>query len=105
MPRQRRKTMRSRLWFDARAIVKFDYGTIRGIVHNLGARGMFLRTSQRIPEYSKVEVKIMFHSKVPSVLSGIKGTVIWCTDKGIGIRFTKVDLDRFRGCVTSIMKG
>ena len=67
MPKQRRKAARTQLWFDSEAIVKFEYGKIKGKVDNLSAKGMFIETSQHIPEYSEVEIKIIFKSKTPSI--------------------------------------
>ncbi|MBE9541978.1 MAG: PilZ domain-containing protein [Proteobacteria bacterium] len=104
MPKQRRKATRTQLWFDSEAIVKFEYGKIKGKVDNVSAKGMFIETSQHIPEYSEVEIKIIFKSKTPSEISGIKGTVIWSRDKGgMGILFKEIDLDRFRECMAAIM--
>jgi hypothetical protein len=105
MKKQKRKTTRTKLWFDAEAIVKFDYGTIKGKVDNLGSKGMFLETSEKIPKNSDLEIKIIFKSESQSELSDIKGTVIRCEDKGMGIQFTEIDLGVFRECMTSIMKG
>ena len=105
MEKQRRKSTRTKLWFDAEAIVKFDFGTIKGKVDNLGAKGMFFMTSQKIPQNSDVEIKLIFKSKKQSELPDIKGTVAWCEDKGMGIQFTEIDLKVFRECMTSIMEG
>ena len=104
MPKQRRKAARTQLWFDSEAIVKFEYGKIKGKVDNVSAKGMFIETSQHIPEYSEVEIKIIFKSKIPSEISGIKGAVIWSRGKGMGILFKEIDLDRFRECMAAIME-
>ncbi len=74
MPKQRRKAARTQLWFDSEAIVKFEYGKIKGKIDNLSAKGMFIETLQHIPEHSEVEIKIIFKSNTPSEISGIKGT-------------------------------
>jgi len=104
MPKQRRRATRTQLWFDSEAIVTFEYGKIRGKVDNLSAKGMFIETSQHIPEYSEVTIKIIFKSKIPSEISGIKGNVIWSRGQGMGILFTEIDLDRFRECMSSMME-
>ena len=104
MPKQRRKTTRTELWFDAEAIVKSDHGVITGKVENLGSKGMFLETPERIPKKEDVEIKIIFKTENPTELSGIKGLVIRHEDKGIGIQFTEIDLKLFRECMTSIME-
>lgn len=105
MTKQRRKTSRTDLWFASEAIVTYENWIIKGFVNNLGARGMFLETLQKIPVDTDVEVEIIFQSKNPSKLSNIKGTVSWCGDKGIGIRFTEIDLELLRECMTSMMEG
>ena len=105
MKKQKRKTTRTKLWFDAEAIVTSNHGVITGKVDNLGSKGMFVETSQKIPRNVEVEIKIIFKSESPSELSDIKGTVIRHEDKGIGIQFTEIDLGVFRECMTSIMEG
>ena len=105
MAKQRRKTTRTDLWFASEAIVTYEDKTIKGKINNFGARGMFLETAQKIPKNTKVDIKITFKSENPSELSDIKGTVIWCGDKGMGIGFTKIELDQLRECMTSIMQG
>lgn len=105
MQKQRRRTTRTKLWFDAEALVKSNHGVITGKVSNLGSKGMFLETSQKIPRNVEVEIKIIFKSESPSELSDIKGTVIRHEDKGIGIQFTEIDLELFRDCMTAIMEG
>ena len=104
MPRQRRKTTRTELWFDAEAIVKSKHGVITGKVVNLGSKGMFLETPERTPRNVEVEIKIIFKTESPSELSDIKGLVIRHGDKGIGIQFTEIDLKLFRECMTSMME-
>jgi hypothetical protein len=104
MPEQRRKTTRTELWFDAEAIVKSKHGVITGKVVNLGSKGMFLETSERIPRNVEVEIKIIFKSESPSELSDIKGLVVRHEDKGVGILFREIDLGDFRECMTSIME-
>ena len=105
MEKQRRKTTRTDLWFDSEAIVKYENKTIKGKIKNLGARGMFLETSQKIPKNTNLDIKITFRTENPLELSDIKGTVIWCGDKGMGIGFTKIELERLRECMSSIMQG
>lgn len=104
MPKQRRKTTRTELWFDAEAIVKSNHGVITGKVENLGSKGMFLETPERIPRNVAVEIKIIFKTESPSELSDIKGLVVRHEDKGIGIQFTEIDLKLFRECMTSMME-
>jgi hypothetical protein len=105
MPKQRRKTTRTELWFDAEAIVQSnDHGVITGKVENLGSKGMFLETPERIPRNVEVEIKITFKSESPSELSDIKGLVVRHEDKGIGIQFIELDLKLFRECMTTMME-
>jgi hypothetical protein len=104
MPEQRRKTTRTELWFDAEAIVKSKHGVIAGKVKNLGSKGLFLETSERIPRNVEVEIKIIFKSGRPSELSDIKGLVLRYEDKGIAIKFTEIDLKLFRECMTFMME-
>ena len=104
MKKERRKTTRTKLWFDSVAYVESEYGVIKGSVRNLGAKGMFLKTKDRFPENSDVEITILFRTKVPSELSRIKGKVVRTSYKGMGIAFTEIDLAKFRKCMISIME-
>ena len=104
MNKERRKTTRTELWFDAVAYAESDYGVIKGSVHNFGAKGMFLKTTERFPENSDVEITVLFRTKIPSELSGIKGKVVRTSYKGMGISFTEIDLVAFRKCMISIME-
>ena len=103
MPKQRRKATRTQLWFDSEAIVTFEYGKIKGKVDNLSAKGMFIETSQHIPEYSEVEIKILFKSRIPSEISGIKGMVSWSRGHGMGILFTEINMHDFQDCMAAMM--
>ena len=104
MPEQRRKTTRTELWFDAEAIVKSKHGVLSGKVVNLGSKGMFLETSEKMPRNVEVDIKIIFKSESPSELSDIKGVVVRHEDKGVGIQFKEIDLEDFRKCMTSMME-
>ena len=104
MQTQRRKTTRTELWFDAEAIVTSEHGVITGRVGNMGSKGMFLETPERIPRNVEVEIKIIFKTENPTELSDIKGLVIRHEDKGIGIQFTEIDLKLFRECMTTMME-
>ncbi len=104
MPKQRRKTTRTDLWFDAEAIVTSEHGVITGRVGNMGSKGMFLETPERIPRNVEVEIEIIFKSESPSELSDIKGLVVRHEDKGIGIQFKEIDLKLFRECMITMME-
>jgi|GEM_PF-3772848 len=104
MNKERRKTTRTKLWFDSVAYVESEYGVIKGRVRNLGAKGMFLKAKERFPENSEVEITILFRTKAPCELSGIKGKVVRTSYKGMGISFTEIDLVSFRKCMISIME-
>ena len=103
MTRQRRRASRTQLWFDSEAIVKFEFGKVRGKVDNLSAKGMFIETSQHIPVFSEVEIKILFKSRIPSEISGIKGIVSWSRGHGMGILFTDINMDDFQDCMAAMM--
>ena len=104
MQKQRRKTTRTELWFDAEAIVTSEHGVITGRVGNMGSKGMFLETPERIPRNVGVKIKIIFKLESPLELPDIKGLVVRHEDKGIGIKFTELDLKLFRECMTTMME-
>ncbi|UCF92672.1 MAG: PilZ domain-containing protein [Desulfobacterales bacterium] len=102
---EKRKTTRTQLWIESEATVNYQGRQIKGKVGDIGAKGMFLETPEKIPEKSQIELTIVFQSKKPVQLSDLKGTVVRCGKNGVGIAFKQIDMSRFRECLLAIMEG
>ena len=107
MKRNKRKTTRSRPWPDTWATItmnnidstglSWDHG-ITGLVYNIGADGMFLKTDRIIPVSSLVDILIVFESQanVPLLYLPAEGKIVRETKAGVGIQFTQIRLDRLK---------
>ena len=96
----RRKSTRSQVWSSTVATINIlnvsGYGStsISGQVRNLGAEGMFLKTSEAVPVHAAVGIIIDFNSEHPTVLRlKAYGETVRRSSNGIGIRFTQINLD------------
>ena len=107
---QKRRYTRSGVWdnTDATIIVqekisyaKIDHLTIKGKVENLGSSGMFLKTNELVPVPASAEIMINFDpkSQKPDLQMKALGKTVRLTKKGVGIKFTSIDLARLQKCI------
>jgi len=110
----KRKNTRSQVWPDTKVTIKVveDYGggsrsriKITGNVQNLGSNGFFIETSEIVPIPAQAEISIYFEPETKS--SGLKiratGETVHMSKKGIGIRFTSIDLNKLQKCIIAKM--
>jgi hypothetical protein len=110
----KRNSTRGRTWQDTEAtltvIDSSDFGTrktisINGIVDNIGSNGMFLKTTDFIPIPSKADIIINFdpnsNSKDYSIIAS--GETIRVTKKGVGIKFSSIDISKLQRCIINKM--
>ncbi len=116
---EKRKLTRVKLWFKATAIVKSKTQTVWGDVRDIGSKGMFLYTDDRISVLESVKIKILFNSnssegeeKSKTATSNeidqrqsidIKGFIRRHTQMGMAIYFDGMDINQYRKCVISII--
>ncbi|MFP4532120.1 MAG: PilZ domain-containing protein [Desulfobacterales bacterium] len=72
-----------------------------GDVRDIGSGGMFLNTRDFIPVTTNLGITICFDSEVEKQNLSIsaQGQVVRSEKNGVGIRFTNINLNRFRNCV------
>lgn len=87
---ERRKYARLALHSDAN--IKHDETVIMGVVENLSMKGVFVKTTGKIPLNDSVEVTIFTYS-TPDQLCDLQATVVRVTETGIGLEFEKTILD------------
>jgi len=113
--RYKRKSTRSRTWPETEATIKFlelvsatetsKKKSITGGVVDLGASGMFLKTSEVVPTQADVEIEIRFdpESKSSKLRLHASGKTIRSGGNGIGIEFKSIDLTRLQKCIIEKM--
>lgn len=110
----KRKNTRSQTWPDTKATIKVEeaYGsgsrsriTVTGVVQNLGASGFFLQTEETLPLLAKADILIDFDSASESSNLTVRaaGETVHMTMRGVGIRFTSIDLNKLQKCIVGKM--
>jgi hypothetical protein len=104
----KRKCTRSQVWKNTKATLKMidqaDYGSrrtisINGDVTDIGAKGMFLSSFEYIPVPGKAEITINFDSDLSDCSLMVKGETVRETKKGVGIKFTSIDMTKLQKCI------
>ena len=107
---QKRKYTRSVVWPNTEATIKVQDSfsdmkkknvKIKGEIENLGCNGMFVITNESIPVPATAEITINFDSEsnMPDMLMTASGKTVRLTKKGVGIRFTTIDLSKLQKCI------
>lgn len=85
----------SRVAFHVVATVTAGSRSFQGAVSDLSMNGLFLETSERLPEGDAVEIMIALAGTEPELRVAFSGRVARLTETGIGLHFEKVDLDSY----------
>lgn len=85
----------SRVPFHVVATVTAGSRSFQGAVSDLSMNGLFLETSERLPEGDAVEIVIALAGTEPELRVAFSGRVARLTETGIGFHFEKVDLDSY----------
>lgn len=109
----KRRHTRSKVWPDTEATIKvaavFDdsrrHVIIKGIVKDLGASGMFVKTKELVPVAAMADIVIDFDPAAasPALMLRVAGQIIHSTREGVGIRFTSIDLGKLQKCIIGKM--
>ena len=89
------KREKSRVPFNLNATFKYKGNSIEGELDNLSLNGLYIKTGEEIPEYSKIDVNIELSGDTSMLMIKIAGEVIRNDDNGIAIKFSNIDLDSF----------
>ena len=101
---EQRVATRNEVWPETEAVVKNFNRVLRGHVRNLGSRGMFLVTEQKLPIKSRLEIRIIFHTGAARDLTiDARGEAIWRSREGVGIRFTEIDVAKLGDCIIQML--
>ena len=110
--RRYRKNTRTTVWPDIRATLKIidPYSdkrkvlTIQGRVNDLGGAGMFLLTDESVPVPAKADIIIDFDSgNSPGLVLTARGETVRRTSRGVGLRFTAIDMSDLQRCILARM--
>jgi len=85
----------SRVKFHMAATIKTAERQFQGNVENLGMRGMFLVTEERLPVGEMVEITITLSGTSPEIPISFDGKVCRVVENGLGFSFEKIDLDSY----------
>jgi len=107
---QKRRYTRSGVWPNTEATLKVQETfsdnknknvKIKGNIENLGSSGMFVITNETIPVPATAEITINFDSEsnMPDMMMTASGKTVRMTKKGVGIKFTAIDLTKLQQCI------
>lgn len=110
----KRVCTRSQVWPDTAATLTTvapgpqkdaDKLVVKGSVRDIGSNGMFLKTSEYVPVNSTVNIDIQFDPccKSSTLPLSARGKVVHSNRKGVGIRFTSIDLSLFQRIIVEKM--
>ncbi len=110
----KRRNTRNRVWPDTKATIRVTDGfmvdrggriTVSGIVGNLGAKGMFLKTFEDVPVPARADITINFDpdSKVADLFLYASGETVHTTGDGVGIKFTSINVAKLQQCIIEKM--
>ncbi len=85
----------SRVDFTVKALVAAGDTAFRGEVDNLSLHGIFIKTDQRLPLGTEVDITIGLAEVEPEIVIHVQATVARHTEEGIGFEFGKIDVDSF----------
>lgn len=87
----------SRVNFNIRALLSYKGLNFEGDVENLSLSGIFIRTGNKldIGLNETMDIKINMLGSSSDLNINLKGIVVRNDEKGIGLKFEKVDLDSF----------
>jgi PilZ domain len=74
------------------ASIKHDNQTFLGDVKNVSLQGLFIKTPEKIPLHTPVEITVFFSQKTSMYLNA---NVVRCEDTGIGIQISGIDVKSF----------
>ncbi len=85
----------SRVPFHVVATANVGGRSFKGKISNLSMNGMFMETTERLPEGESAELLISLEGTEPEITVNFQGRVSRLTDEGIAFHFEKIDLDSY----------
>lgn len=85
----------SRVSFAIDALVTQAEMTIKGEVRNISLQGLYIETDGKLDAGLPVDVSIQLSGTTSEVAIKATGSVVRIDEYGIGIKFSKIDVDSF----------
>ncbi len=85
----------SRVPFHVTVTATVEGRSFQGKVSNLSMNGLFLETSEKLPDGEAADLVITLEGTDPEIAVSFLGRVCRITEDGIGFRFEKIDLDSY----------
>ncbi len=83
----------TRVPFETKAVINWKGESITGTVENLSLKGMFLKTSEEVEDDQEISIKIFLTGSSSQLTIDLDGTVLRSENKGLAIRFKKIDIE------------
>lgn len=84
-----------RVPFHIHAVINFNNTELSGEVENLSTGGMLIRTGEKAPVDSVVEITVKLTGTTTKLKLNLLGRVIRSDGKGIALHFLELDLDAY----------
>ncbi len=84
-----------RVPFQIDATISDENRTVQGKIENISLKGMFILTDGQFKLNDMVQVTIHLAGESSDLEIDVSGIIVRKNEKGIGVRFEKVDLDSF----------
>lgn len=84
-----------RVPFQIDATITAENQTVQGKIENISLKGMFILTDGQFELNDMVQITIHLAGESSDLEIDVTGIVVRENEKGIGVRFEKVDLDSF----------
>ncbi len=84
-----------RVPFQIDATISAENQTVQGKIENISLKGMFILTDGQFKLNDMVRITIHLAGESSDLEIDVTGIVVRKNEKGIGVRFEKVDLDSF----------
>ena len=82
----------SRLPIHLEATITYNGTVVEGELDNISLKGVFVRTTQKIPLNDSIMITIYHHTRDLQICR-LKGRVVRITDDGVALEFEKTLLD------------
>ena len=82
----------TRVEFSECASIRYEDQTFFGDIKNVSLQGLFIKTPEKLPLHTPVEITVFFSQKSSMYLNA---NVVRCEDAGLGIQISGMDVNSF----------
>ena len=82
----------SRFPIHLEATITYNGSVVEGELDNISLKGVFIRTTQKIPMHDSLTIIIYHHSKDQQICR-LKGRIVRTTKEGVAVEFDKTLMD------------